>query len=58
MLNTISLIITFQIGKTAAFLLNALMLVAVVGSILLIATLINKSITKKEQVTKEKSKEL
>jgi len=58
MLNTISLIITFQIGKTVAFLLNALMLVAVVGSILLIATLINKSITKKEQVTKEKSKEL
>ncbi len=39
---------TLAVGKLVGFLLSAGMLVATVGAILIIATLINKHLTKKE----------
>jgi len=46
-----------MVGKLTGFVMNIALLVVTVGSILLIATLINKHLTKKEQEKAEKEKE-
>ncbi|MEX1376236.1 MAG: hypothetical protein AB1Z23_02070 [Eubacteriales bacterium] len=48
---------TIAVGKLTGFILNLVVMVAVIGSILLIATLINKRITKKEQEQAEKDQQ-
>ncbi|MBN2879877.1 MAG: hypothetical protein JXN65_09635 [Clostridia bacterium] len=57
MLKMILLPTTLMVGKLTGFVMNIALLVATVGSILLIATLINKHLTKKEQEKSEKEKE-
>jgi len=54
MLKMILLPTALMVGKLTGFVLNIAMLVVTVGGILLIATLINKHLTKKEQ-EKEKN---
>ena len=54
MLKMILLPTALMVGKLTGFVLNIAMLVVTVGGILLIATLINKHLTKKEQEKAEK----